>query len=168
MKRLQYMPIGRTSATRHAHSTRAYRCLIGTVFFAVLLGTGAALVSCSSDEDGADLAIIQAPRLNPVVPAINQSILVSATVTNRSDTTSGSTTVALILDGAELVRVPFDSLPPQSSGPVSTSFSIPTDGAHAVSLLVDPDQGTDDPHRSNNLFTFSVTVTSSTVAPISN
>ena len=110
-----------------------------------------------SDDTQIDVAVGPVTT-NPVTPVVNQPILLTAEIDNRSGSYSSQTVAAVVVDGVVVVRVPVDAIAGGGSRQVSTSFSIPTTGAHSVSVIIDPDQSTSDPDRNNNISTFSLIV----------
>ena len=95
---------------------------------------------------------------NPQTPVVNQPILLTAEIDNRSGSYSSQTVASVVVDGVEVVRLSVDAIAGGGSRQVSTAFSIPTTGAHSVSVIIDPDQSTSDPDSNNNISTFSLIV----------
>ena len=116
------------------------------------------LAACSNDPNQTDYSIRATPKINPLVPVANQPILLTAIIENRDFGDSPQTTAAVQVDGKEAVRVMVDSIPGGGTRAIATSFTVSTVGGHSITVIVDPDNSSNDPDRGNNYFTFGLVV----------
>ena len=68
-----------------------------------------AVVCACSDDTQIDVAVGHVTT-NPVTPVVNQPILLTAEIDNRSGSYSSQTVAAVVVDGVVVVRVSVDAI----------------------------------------------------------
>ena len=144
-----------TGEARFMDKAHIWPQILGGAVCIFALGLG---LSGCSDNSSTDLAITRVPQTDPISPTVNQQIVMTFVVDNKSGDYSPSTTAAIRVDGSQVLSIPIDPIAGNSSRQIATSFSIGSAGAHSVSVVIDPSQTANDSNRDNNTFIFSVIV----------
>ena len=118
------------------------------------------ITGCPEDSEvTSDVAITDAPQIDPLMPQVNQAVLLTAVVRNRDGNYTPRSEVAVRVDGVEVARQHIDAISPRESQSFTMSLRFSTAGTHSVALIIDPDERLNDTDRSNNTHIFTVTVT---------